>query len=158
MGDFGRLATECRQAAAVLEQATPSVVSHGAVIIKESLQAGLSARAGGDMVLDKGGGAPVNVRYRMSGQGPVHQAVIRPNGAAVYWVERGTAEHEIKPRRKKALAFGNRSDDDDTVRTPVGHQGARARPFWRQRTAAAVPQAEQAMRDDYQKLLEGVFT
>lgn len=157
MGDFGRLASDLRQAAAVLEQATPKVVSHGAVIIKESLQAGIRARAGGDMVLDEGGGAPVNVRYRMSGQGPTHEAVIRPTGAPVYWIERGTEEHEIRPRRKKALAFGNRADDGEVVRTPV-RQKSRARPFWRQRVNAAMPQAEQAMRDDYLKVLESVFT
>lgn len=141
----------------MLEQATPKIVSHGALIIKESLQAGIRSRAGGDMVLDEGGGAPVNVRYRMSGQGPEHQAVIRPTGAPVYWIERGTAEHDIRPRRKKALAFGNRTDDGEVVRTPV-RQKSRARPFWRQRVDAALPEARRAMSEDVTKLLESVFT
>jgi hypothetical protein len=158
VGDFAALAAAFRQGAAMLEQATPKVVSHGAVIIKRSLQSGIAGVVGGDMEMTEGGGGPVNVRYRIDGQGPVVTATLRPTGATVYWIDRGTQEHDIRPRRKNALAFGNRTDDNEVRSKPVRHPGGRARPFWRQRTTAAANEANRAMTDDLTKLIESVFT
>jgi hypothetical protein len=136
-----------------LDEAAADAVNHGAFIFKTHLQAGISRSVGSDMEYSEGGGIPVNVRYRLNGNGPARVAKIYPVGP-VHWL-RGTGPHDIAPRRKKALALGNRTNDDEVTSRRVRHPGSRDRSTWRRDKQAAAPDAAEAMAGYFRDLVRG---
>lgn len=147
MAALSELGDQLRAAADAVEAASEPAANAGAYQVKRSLRASLVRVAGSDLQLTRGGASvPVGVHYRVAGDDAVHTARVRLTGAA-HWIDRGTNPHEIRPKRSKVLALGNRVDDDEVARGGVTHPGARSRPFFAASVQQAGTAADQAMTD-----------
>lgn len=114
--DIYSLAAAMRESAGDSEVTTQNVLVHSANYLKGEMEARVPVKTG---------------RLRQSIQIRVrsHDVVVGPDTEYAGFVEFGTAPHEIRPKRGKALVFymGGRK----VVVSKVNHPGTRAKPFVR---------------------------